>query len=154
MRRRTENRTIEFRGSPGGALECVVTLHDGWQYIHRCSEQILRQVAAWLDDHTELVTTTSIADAIDAPLTQVNVALELLKECGMLAPVDGRRSHTPQRLPHRLIRARGDVGFPNSHHLPNPLLNPCPTPSCQSCRRALPYPRAQPISHHWWTGSR
>lgn len=96
MRRRTERRHIEFRGSPGGALERVVTLPDGRQYIHRCSEQIFRQVAAWLDDHSDLVTMTAIADAIDAPLTQVNVALELLKERGMLLPADGRRSHIPE----------------------------------------------------------
>ena len=96
MRRRTEHRDIEFRGSPGGALERVVTLPDGRQYIHRCSEQVFRQVAAWLDEHRDLVTMTSIADALDAPLTQVNVALELLKERGMLLPADGRRSHIPE----------------------------------------------------------
>ncbi len=96
MRRRTENRDIEFRGSPGGALERVVALPDGRQYVHRCSEQIFRQVAEYLDDHRDLVTMTSIADAIDAPLTQVNVALELLKERGMLLPADGRRSHIPE----------------------------------------------------------
>ena len=89
MRRSTENRQIEYRGTPGGALERVVTLPDGREYAHRCSEEIFRQVATYLDDHVTAsgsagFTMTSVADALDAPLTQVNVALELLKERGII----------------------------------------------------------------------
>ena len=101
MRRSTENRQIEYRGTPGGALERVVTLPDGREYAHRCSEDIFRQVATYLDDHVTAsgsgggsagFTMTSVADAIDAPLTQVNVALELLKERGMIL-TSGRRGY-------------------------------------------------------------
>ena len=97
MRRSTENRQIEYRGTPGGALERVVTLPDGREYAHRCSEEIFRQVATYLDDHVTVsrgagFTMTSVADAIDAPLTQVNVALELLKDRGIIL-TSGRRGY-------------------------------------------------------------
>ena len=92
MRRRTERRDIEFHGTPGGALERTVTLPDGRQYAQRCSEEVFRKVAEYLDEHTGLLTMNEVADAIDAPLTQTNVAIELLKERCMLIPADGRRS--------------------------------------------------------------
>ena len=85
MARSTENRNIEFRGTPGGALEREVTLADGRVYSHRCSEQVFKAVAAYLDDHQrEGVKMQSLADTIDAPYTQVNVALQLLQERGLM----------------------------------------------------------------------
>ncbi|MCC7409312.1 MAG: hypothetical protein IT442_14700 [Phycisphaeraceae bacterium] len=84
MRRSLENRDIEFRATPGGMLERYVKLPDGREYAHRCSEDVFKEVAAHIDEHLDQgVTMTALADVIDAPYTQVNVALELLKERGM-----------------------------------------------------------------------
>ena len=85
MARSTENRDIEFRGTPGGALERIVKLPDGREYAHRCSQKVFEAVAGHLDEHQgEGVKMQSVADAIDAPMTQVNVALQLLTERGLL----------------------------------------------------------------------
>jgi len=85
MARSTENRDSEFRGTPGGALERTVRLPDGREYTHRCSRKVFEAVAGYLDEHqSEGVKMQSVADAIDAPMTQVNVALQLLTERGML----------------------------------------------------------------------
>ena len=78
------NKTLPWR-SPGGALERIVRLSDGREYAHRCSKEVFEAVASHLDEHQgEGVKIQSIADAIDAPMTQVNVALQLLTERGML----------------------------------------------------------------------
>jgi len=85
MARSTENRDIEFRGTPGGALERTVRLPDGREYAHRCSKKVFEAVAGYLDEHQgEGAKMQSVAAAIDAPMTQVNVALQLLTERGML----------------------------------------------------------------------
>ena len=85
MARSTENRDIEFRGTPGGALERIVKLADGREYARRCSRKVFEAVAGHLDEHQgEGVKMQSVADAIDAPTTQVNVALQLLTERGLL----------------------------------------------------------------------
>jgi len=85
MRRPLENRDIEFRGTPGGALARVVMLPDGREYAHRCSQQVFEALAGYLDEHqSEGVKIQSLADALDAPMTQVNVALQLLAERGLL----------------------------------------------------------------------
>ena len=85
MARSIENRDIEFHGTPGGALERTVRLPDGREYAHRCSKKVFEAVAGYLDEHlSEGVKIQSLADAIDAPMTQVNVALQLLTERGLL----------------------------------------------------------------------
>ncbi|MBI1338064.1 MAG: hypothetical protein GC164_14045 [Phycisphaera sp.] len=85
MRRSLERREIEFRGTPGGALERVVKLTDGREYAHRCSKVVFEKVAAYLDEHPrEGVKIQSLADALEEPMTQVNVALQLLTERGLL----------------------------------------------------------------------
>ena len=85
MRRSIEHRDIEFQGTPGGALERVVKLPDGREYAHRCSKEVFEAVAGHLDEHQgEGVKIQSIADALDVPMTQVNVALQLLTERGLL----------------------------------------------------------------------
>ena len=82
---RIEKHDIEFRGTPGGALERAVRLHDGREYTHRCSRKTFEAVVAYIDDHQrDGVKITSIADAIEVPMTQVNVALQLLAERGLL----------------------------------------------------------------------
>ena len=85
MGRSIEKRDIEFRGTPGGSLERTVRLPDGREYAHRCSKEVFEAVAGYLDGHHgEGVKIQSIADALDVPMTQVNVALQLLTERGML----------------------------------------------------------------------
>ena len=85
MKRLTEKRDIEFRVTPGGALERTVKLPDGREYTHRCSKEVFDAVAGHIDEHHgEGVKIRSVADAIDAPMTQVNVALQLLIERGLL----------------------------------------------------------------------
>ena len=52
-------------------------------YVHRCSRDIFREVAYAIEDHAAGGTTLEqIVDAIDAPYTQVNVALAFMKERG------------------------------------------------------------------------
>ena len=90
MRRSLENREVEFTGSPGGALERTVRLADGREYTHRCSKQVFEAVAAYIDDHQrEGFKIQSLADALDAPMTQVNVALQLFAERGLLETPSG-----------------------------------------------------------------
>ena len=85
MRRSLERRNIEFQGTPGGVLERVVKLPDGREYAHRCSKEVFEAVAGHLDEHQgEGVKIQSIADTLDVPMTQVNVALQLLTERGLL----------------------------------------------------------------------
>jgi len=85
MRRSLEHRDIEFQGTPGGVLERVVKLPDGREYAHRCSKEVFEAVAGHLDEHQgEGVKIQSIADTLDVPMTQVNVALQLLTERGLL----------------------------------------------------------------------
>lgn len=85
MRRSLENRDIEFRGTPGGALERVVKLSDGREYAHRCSKEVFEAVAGHIDEHQgDGVKMQSLADILDVPMTQVNVALQLLTERGLL----------------------------------------------------------------------
>ena len=85
MARSTEKREIEFQATRGGALERIVRLADGREYAHRCSQKVFEAVAGYLDEHQhEGVKMQSVADTIDAPMTQVNVALQLLTERGLL----------------------------------------------------------------------
>ncbi len=75
MTRRRDKRDIEFCGTPGGMLERIVRLPDGRQYAHHCSKQVFEAVAGYLDEHQRQgVKIQSLADAIDAPMTQVHVA--------------------------------------------------------------------------------
>ena len=85
MGQSTEKREIEFRGTPGGALERTVKLPDGREYAHRCSKRVFEAVAEYLAEHQrEGVKILSLANALDAPKTQVNVALQLLTDRGLL----------------------------------------------------------------------
>jgi len=90
MPRPLEKRDIEFRGMPGGALERAVRLPNGREYAHRCSRKSFEAVVTYIDDHQhEGVKMQSLADAIGAPMTQVNVAIQLLIERGLVES-DGR----------------------------------------------------------------
>ena len=85
MRRSLENREVTFRGTPGGLLERCVKRPDGREYAHRCSKEVFEAVAGHIDEHQgEGVKMQSLADTLDVPMTQVNVALQLLAERGLL----------------------------------------------------------------------
>lgn len=89
MARPLDKRDVAFQGTPGGALQRVVKLPDGRTYAHRCSKQVFEAVAGHLDEHPrEGVTIQALADTLDAPMTQVNVALQLLSERGLLESHD------------------------------------------------------------------
>ncbi|MAX23025.1 MAG: hypothetical protein CMJ19_00860 [Phycisphaeraceae bacterium] len=52
-------------------------------YVHRCSRDVFREVAYTIEDYAAGGTTLDqIVQAIDAPYTQVNVALGFMKERG------------------------------------------------------------------------
>ena len=92
MRRNLDDREIDWR-VVDGVLERSVTLPNGRSYRHRCSKDAFELVAFYLEDHpNEGVTMNIIADALDLPYTQVNVAMELLKERCILE-TDGRKSY-------------------------------------------------------------
>ncbi|MHB1158460.1 MAG: hypothetical protein ACYC26_16675 [Phycisphaerales bacterium] len=85
MTRPLDKRSIEFRGAAGEVLERVVKLPDGREYTHRCSKKVFEAVADYLDaHHSEGVKLRSLADALDAPMTQIDIALHLLIERGLL----------------------------------------------------------------------
>ncbi|MCG8510068.1 MAG: hypothetical protein MI741_12645, partial [Rhodospirillales bacterium] len=52
---------------------------------HRCSKQVFEAVTGHIDEHQQRgFKLQSLADALEAPMTQVNVALQLLTEHGLL----------------------------------------------------------------------
>ena len=69
----------------------TVRLPGGRTYVHRCTQEVFEQVAYAVDCQGG-VTLAALAERLDAPCTQVNVALELLKERGVVE-VRLRRSH-------------------------------------------------------------
>jgi len=59
----------------------TVTATDGRSYVHRCSRDVYESVAhAMQSVGPDGATVDTLAVALDAPYTQVNVALEFLKE--------------------------------------------------------------------------
>lgn len=66
-----------------GYLVRTVTAADGRSYIHRCSREAYESVAhAMQSVGPDGATVDTLAVALGAPYTQVNVALEFLKERG------------------------------------------------------------------------
>jgi len=75
-------------------LEMVVTFRDQPErdYTHRCTRDVFREVAYALEERTARGSTLEeLVEAIDAPYTQVNVALAFMKERGC---VEVRRRRT------------------------------------------------------------
>ncbi len=61
-------------------------------YVHRCTRDVFREVAYAIEDHAAGGTTLEqIVHAVDAPYTQVNVAMAFIKERGC---VETRRRRT------------------------------------------------------------
>ena len=67
----------------GDRLIRTVTLGDGRSYRHCCRRQVYEAVAHEIADHdADGVTGKAIAEALDAPYTQVYVAIAFLVERG------------------------------------------------------------------------
>ena len=84
MRRRyrDDQRDVRFEVLDGRLVRTVV-LPGGRGYVHRCTREVLEAVAHAVEQRAaEGVTLDPLAQALDAPATQVNVALEFLKERG------------------------------------------------------------------------
>jgi len=63
----------------------ITVVASGCPYTHRCSKDVFEAVIAHIDDHRkEGVVTTSVANAIRRSATQVSVALQLLRERGII----------------------------------------------------------------------
>ncbi len=70
-----------------------VVFPDGNSYTHRCTLETFKEVAYAIEERAkEGVTCDTLAEALDLPYTQVNVALEFMKERGCLE-VRRRRSY-------------------------------------------------------------
>lgn len=99
MPRNLRDRGVEW-SVHDGVLQRTVTSRDGRTYVHRCSRQVFEEVCFYIEEHPKQgLTMNTIADAIDAPYTQVNITLELLKERGIL-DVRGRRSYMAMDCVH------------------------------------------------------
>ena len=84
MRRRyrDDQRDVRFEVIDGHLIRTVV-LPDGRSYVHRCTRETFEAVAHGVEERSGAgVTLEPLAEALDAPSTQVNVALEFLKERG------------------------------------------------------------------------
>jgi len=77
-----------------GSLVRHVERADGRAYTHRCGLAALQEVCWFVDEHArDGVTTGELWDALpDLPATQVSVALEFLKERGIME-TRGRRNY-------------------------------------------------------------
>ncbi len=94
MRRhyRDNERDVRFE-IVDGRLVRTVTLPDGRSYMHRCGREAFEAVAHGVDELGDQgVTLEPLAEALDLPNTQVNVALEFMKERGCLV-TRGRRNY-------------------------------------------------------------
>lgn len=74
-----------------GSLRRKVLLSDGTQYVHRCSREHFEQVAYAFEDQQGHIL-SELAQSLDLPFTQVNVAMEFLKERGCIVTRYKRRT--------------------------------------------------------------
>jgi len=94
MRRRYRDseRNVLFEVTDGRLIRTVV-LPNGRSYVHSCAGETFQAVAHAIEERAaEGVTLNPLAEALDAPSTQVNVALEFLKERGCVV-TRGRRNY-------------------------------------------------------------
>ena len=93
MPTRSRNRIVTF-DVVDDHMEMKVVFPDtpGRDYVHRCTRDIFREVAFTIEEKAAGGTTLEdLVDAMDAPFTQVNVALAFMKERGC---VEVRRRRT------------------------------------------------------------
>ncbi len=66
---------------------------DSRPYVHTCTQQVYQDVAHAIDELAGCTFTgESIREAIDAPFTQVMVAMSFLRERGCITTVHGRKN--------------------------------------------------------------
>jgi len=76
-----------------GVLERRVIFPDGRTYTHRCTRAVYEEVAYAIEERAgDGVTLDPLAKALDLPFTQVNVAIEFMKERGCVV-TRGRRNY-------------------------------------------------------------
>ena len=85
------SRSETFRIDRNGMLVRAVVPRRGRAYEHRCPLETLKAVSHRFDEHGEGDTVETIAEAIDAPITQVATALAFLLERGIVT-VEHRRN--------------------------------------------------------------
>ena len=82
MRTRARKRDVRFEVIDGDLVR-TVAFPDRPGYVHRCRREAFEEVARTIDERgDEGFTLETLAEATGLPSTQVNVALEFLKECG------------------------------------------------------------------------
>jgi hypothetical protein len=81
MRSRLNTRSIRYEVVDDHLVR-TVTKADGRSYVHRCTRRVFEDVLHVIEAQPGPFTVTSLAHAADAAFTQVNVALEFLKERG------------------------------------------------------------------------
>jgi hypothetical protein len=93
MATRHRNRNVIF-DVVDGVLERKVVFPDGRSYTHRCTREIFEAVAHAIEEWAASggVTLDPLAKALDLPSTQINVALEFMKERGCVV-TRGRRNY-------------------------------------------------------------
>ncbi|MEX0654858.1 MAG: hypothetical protein WD534_12625 [Phycisphaeraceae bacterium] len=94
MRDRARQRAVIFDVIDDTLVRTVAfPFSDREGYIHRCTRKVYEDVAYAIEERAkEGVTLDSLVEALDAPFTQVNVALEFMKERGCVV-TRGRRSY-------------------------------------------------------------
>lgn len=94
----TTEREQSFR-IEDGLLIRTVTPRSGQTYEHSCTEQVYQEMAHAIDAlDGAAFTGDSIRVQIDAPFTQVAVAVAFMRERGCLAPERRRRSSAASDL--------------------------------------------------------
>ena len=88
----TTKRDETFRIDRNGMLVRAVVPRRGNPYEHRCPLETLKAVCHRFDEHGEGDTVETIAEVLDAPITQVATALAFLLERGIVA-VEHRRNY-------------------------------------------------------------
>ena len=84
MNQRRQQRDVQFAVMDDRLVQ-TVTPRGGRPYVHRCTRGVFEAVCHALEaGRGGGATMETLAAAIDAPYTQVNVALEFLKERGCL----------------------------------------------------------------------
>ena len=83
---RPRQSTVRFEVARGKLVRHVTFKEDSRSYIHRAALAVLKEVAWYVEEHSQDgVTTNELWEVLpNLPATQISVALEFLKERGCL----------------------------------------------------------------------